>query len=94
MEKEAECAAASAEMAAARREAQQANIRGSMLEAELKSKVNDTERLVREHGLRRVKMLVRITSSVTKKEYQGLTRASAFDTCCRTMMAQRISVPH
>ena len=62
MEKEAECAANRAEIAAARRDAQRATARESMLEDELTSSVDDTGRLVREHDLRRVKMLVRRTT--------------------------------
>lgn len=59
MGKEAESAAARAEVAAAKEEAQRATKRGSMLETQLKLKVKGTEQVLRQHQLRRMRMLVR-----------------------------------
>lgn len=59
MEKEAKSAAASAEIAVAREELQRATARGSVLATELKLKIEDTDQLLREHRLRRMRMLVR-----------------------------------
>lgn len=59
MGKEAESAAARAEVAAAKEEAQRATTRGSMLETQLKLKVKGTEQVLRQHQLRRMRMLVR-----------------------------------
>ncbi|CAM9582087.1 unnamed protein product [Ectocarpus fasciculatus] len=69
MEKEAEAAAdkaessrraaaASAEVAAAKEQAQLETSRGSELASELQLKVKDREEVVREHQLRRIKMLI------------------------------------
>lgn len=59
MEKEAEAAAASSEIAAAKEKAQRAGAGRSMLATELERKVKDLKQVVREHQLRRMKMLVR-----------------------------------
>ena len=65
MEKEAEVAAhkseASARATAAREKAQHANDKASTLAAELERKEESTEQAAREHQLRRVKGLVRLT---------------------------------
>ena len=58
MEKEAESAAATVEAMVAREEAQRESSRGSMVAAELQLKVKDTEQALRNHQLRRMKMLV------------------------------------
>ncbi|CBN77476.1 hypothetical protein Esi_0059_0111 [Ectocarpus siliculosus] len=58
MEKEAEAAAASAEVAEAREKAQREAARGSELASKLQLKVKDTEEALRQHQLRRLKMLI------------------------------------
>ncbi|CAM9574872.1 unnamed protein product [Pylaiella littoralis] len=58
MEKEAEAAAASSEIAAAKEKAQRAGAGRSMLATELERKVKDLKQVVREHRLRRMKMLI------------------------------------
>ncbi|CAN0394905.1 unnamed protein product, partial [Ectocarpus sp. 8 AP-2014] len=58
MEKEAEAAAASAEVAETREKAQREAARGSELASELQLKVKDTEEALRQHQLRRLKMLI------------------------------------
>ncbi|CAN0449059.1 unnamed protein product, partial [Ectocarpus sp. 12 AP-2014] len=58
MEKEAEAAAASAEVAEARERAQREAARGSELSSELQLKAKGTEEALRQHQLRRLKMLI------------------------------------
>eukprot|EP00903_Cladosiphon_okamuranus_P014747 g13665.t1 len=58
LEKEAAFASSRAEAAVAREEVRQANSRGSMLETELETKGNHVEKVMREHQLRRMKILI------------------------------------
>lgn len=68
MEKEAKAAtkkaAESAAVAAAREEGQTENARGSALVEELELSVKDAEAAIREHQLRRAKMVVRINAGL------------------------------